>query len=100
MEKQKSVIGMAWYRAEDYDAIFRIMSDSHKLPDTFDEWLLKADNGEKELTASGHIVVRAVIDPKTFPDWCRSLNLNVDAKARMHFANIAAREYVERHNSH
>lgn len=91
---------MAWYRAEDYDAILGIMSDSHKLPDTFGEWRLKAENGEKELTASGHIVVRAVIDPKTFPDWCRSLNLNVDAKARMHFANLAAREYVERHNGH
>lgn len=100
MNKQKSVIGMALYRAEDYDAILGIMSDSHKLPGTFSEWLLKAENGEKELTASGHIVVRAIIDPKSFPDWCRSRNLNVDAEARMHFANLAAREYVERHNSH
>lgn len=68
MNKQISVIGMAWYRAEDYDTILGIMSDSHELPNTFGEWLLKAETGEKELTASGHIVVRAVIDPKTFTD--------------------------------
>ena len=92
MEKQKSVIGLSWYRAEDYDAILGIMSDSNKLPDTFGEWLLKAENGEKELTATGHIVVRAVIDPKTFPDWCRSRSLNIDSKARMEYANLVAKE--------
>lgn len=100
MEKQKSVIGITWYRAEDYDAILRIMSDSHQFPDRFDVWLAKAEAFEKDRASHGYVVVRAVIDPKTFTDWCRSRNLNVDAKARMHFANIGAREYVERHNSH
>lgn len=100
MEKQKSVIGMAWYRAEDYDTVLGIISDSHQFPDRFDVWLAKAEAFEKDSASHGYVVVRAVIDPKTFPDWCRSRNLNVYAEARMHFANLAAREYVERHNSH
>ena len=29
-----------------------------------------------------------LIDPKTFPDWCRSRNLNADAEARTRFANL------------
>lgn len=94
MEKQKSIIGMAWYRAEDYDAILRIMSDSHQFPDRFDVWLAKAEAFEKDGASHGYVVVRAVIDPKTFPNWCKSCNLNVDAEARTYFANLAARKYA------
>lgn len=86
------ITAMAWYRAEDYDAILRIKADRHKLPRTFVEWRMKAESGEKKLRRDGHTVLRAYIDPETFPDWCRARGLHVDAQARMHFAAIAAKE--------
>lgn len=85
-------VGMVWYHAEDYSAIFRIMTDSNILPRTFHEWRMKAETGEKKFRREGHIVVRAYIDPETFPDWCRSRGLEIDAKARIEFANAAAME--------
>lgn len=97
MEKSSGQItvratGMAWYRLEDYSAILRIMTDSAKLPRTFHEWLMKAEKGEKSLRRDGHIVMRVIIDPKSFPDWCKSRGLNIDAQARIQFANLAVKE--------
>ncbi len=98
MSKTIMVAGMIWYHPEDYDAILGIMSDSNQLPRRFDVWLAKAEAGEKKLASDGYIIVRAFIDPKTFPDWCKSRNLNVDAEARMLYANTAAKNSVG--NSH
>lgn len=91
-----NIIGMAWYQSEHYGAIRRIMSDSHKLPATFHEWRMQADIREKQERRLGKIVVRANIDPETFPDWCRSRGLNIDAQARMQYAATIAHETVMR----
>ena len=90
------VVGMVWYRIEDYDAIRGIMADGHKLPATFSEWRMKAETGEKKLRRDGKIVVRACIDPETFPNWCRARGLNIDAQARNLFAARVAKDTVER----
>lgn len=88
------VAGMVWYRPEDYDAIRRIMADGYKLTDPFHIWRMKAETGEKKMRRDGYIVVRAYIDPETFPDWCRSRGLDIDAKARMEYANLIAKEHA------
>ncbi len=84
--------GIPWYQAEDYDAIRRIMADGHKLPTSFQIWRTKAERGEEKLRREGHIIVRAFIDPETFPDWCRTRGLNIDAEARILFASLIAKE--------
>jgi hypothetical protein len=92
MSRQPEWIGIAWYVSEKYDAVRRVMADGHQLPDSFDVWRTKAEHREKELRGLGQVVVRAVIDPETFPDWCRSRGLNVDSQARMLFASLVAKE--------
>lgn len=89
-------IGMVWYKLEDYDSIKRIMSDGQQLPATFSEWRMKAETGEKKFRREGKVIVRAFIDPKTFPDWCRSRGLNIDAKARNEFAATVAKDVMDR----
>lgn len=87
---QVHVMGIAWYRESDYPEILRIMADRHLLPPTHREWKQKAERLEREQTGKGVRVVRAVIDPKTFPAWCAAAGLDIDAKARMEFANREA----------
>ncbi|WP_298624613.1 hypothetical protein [uncultured Zoogloea sp.] len=90
------IVGIAWYAPEHYDAILGIMADRHKLSPTFHEWRMNAESLEKKLRRDGNIVVRTLIDPKTFPDWCRSRGLNVDAQARMEYANAVAKDTADR----
>lgn len=86
---------MAWYKSEeDYERLKSIFSDSSKLPSSYKDWLNSAETGFRELTSKGRTVERVYLDPNTFPDWCRSHNLKIDAQARMEFANeFVARKY-------
>jgi hypothetical protein len=85
-----SLLGIAWYREDDYPSILDVMTDSHLLPRTFREWKKRAESTESQALREGKIVVRAVIDPKAFPGWCVVRGLNIDAKARTAFANEEA----------
>jgi hypothetical protein len=85
--------GMAWYRREDYPRILKIMAD--KLPATYDEWLRGAERGERELKSKGHIIVRAMIDPETFPFWCHTRGLKLDSQARTTFSAWVSAQQVK-----
>lgn len=87
---QVQITGIAWYRKDDYPQILRIMADADVLPPSHRDWQKKAERLESEIAAKGVRVVRAIIDPQTFPGWCAARGLNVDAKARMEFANMEA----------
>lgn len=84
------ILGIGWYREGDYPEILRIMDDAHVLPHTHREWRQQAERLECEYVRKGIYVVRAMIDPKMFPQWCRLRGLNVDAEARVAFANEEA----------
>ncbi len=84
------IVGMVWYRREDYARLRKLFKDGHKLPATFDKWLEAAQKGKERFERDGHVVVKAYIDPDTFAGWCSTRFLNIDATARMQFANEAA----------
>ena len=84
------IAGLAWYKREHYKELLTIFEDADKLPLTYDKWLGKATAAEKGFKLRGIKVVRAYINPQDFPEWCRAEGHNVDAKARMKFANLAA----------
>ena len=91
------VVGMAWYRREDWKKLKALFTDAHKLHRTYDEWLKAAETGVKTLTAQGHIVEKVHIDPDEFAGWCAMRGLNIDAKARTQFANeFVYRKYQNR----
>ncbi len=84
------IIGMVWYTAEEYDACMAIMSDRAKLHASYHLWRIDAEMAEKRQRRDGKTVVRALINPKEFPAWCRERRLNIDANARNQFAALIA----------
>jgi len=95
MSKQIKVVGMAWYKEEDYGTLRDLFEDGDKLPLTYAQWLQKAQSGFDELTASGHLVVKAYIDPESFGDWCHRAGYGVNAEGRKHFASSFAFDYIK-----
>lgn len=92
--QQVAAVGLVWYRKEDYDTARAIMADADLLTLTYEKWRYRAAKTEAELTAKGHKVIRAIIDPTEFPLWCRARGLNVDAKGRNAFASYKAAQTV------
>lgn len=83
-------IGMAWYEEQHYARLRSLFTDGNKLHATFLQWQDAAEHGRKRYVRQGYVVVKAYIDPDTFPVWCTAHGHNVDAQGRMAFANAEA----------
>jgi hypothetical protein len=84
-------IGIAWYHREDYLALKAMFRDGKKLPDTFDDWRKIVRESTEMLRGDNVEIVKAYIDPKTFPEWCRARGMKMNAKARMQYPAEYAR---------
>jgi hypothetical protein len=93
-----SVVGIAWYKKEDFDTLLSLFTDSKKLGSTYEEWLKDAESLVDKLRRNGHAFQKVYIDPYTFPAWCAANGMNIDAKARVRFANeFVARKDPDKH---
>ena len=91
---QVQAIGMVWYKESDYDRLKAMFIDGQVLPRSFLQWQDLAEQGRKRLVRQGHIVVKAYIDPDTFPDWCIQQGHKLDASGRNAFGNAEAYRIV------
>jgi hypothetical protein len=83
------VIGISWFREEDYAAIRAISEDGHKMPSKWKDWLKGAEEMEQKAIQSGKVVERVNIDPDTFPDWCKKNGVGVNRQGRHKFIAMA-----------
>ena len=88
MVEQHPVTAQPWYARGDYPALLK---DPDKLPATYDAWLQRAEQVEKQLQRAGLAVARIRIRPVPFAAWCREQNISPDQAARLTFVNEAAR---------
>lgn len=79
-----------WYRREDWDELKRMSVDRAFLPQSYDQWLARAENGVRHIGDRGHVLEKVYVDPRELAAWCASRGLDVDGEARMRFANEAA----------
>lgn len=94
-------VGIAWFTRETYDDCMSLFEDSDQLPDTYDDWLIRAKQAEEQVARQGMKIVRAIIDPKTFPAWCAANGFaNIDKQARMAFGNAKALESLTGNSGH
>jgi hypothetical protein len=84
-----AMLGMAWYRREDYPRLLGIFADRANLHEAYDDWLKAAERGLDTFRSQGQAFQKVYIDPDTFPAWCAEMGLNIDSKARVRFANEA-----------
>jgi hypothetical protein len=96
MVEQHPVSALPWYARGDYPALLRLFKDPDKLPATYDAWLLRAEQVEKQLQRVGLAVARIRIRPVPFAAWCRERNISPDQAARLTFANGSARNLAAR----
>jgi hypothetical protein len=66
-------------------------SDRHGLPATYEDWLKRAEFGFRHLKENRHTVERVMIDPATFPAWCRENGFELTSQARQRSAGTMVR---------
>jgi hypothetical protein len=91
-DRPPPAVGAYWIREQDYPALKQIFDDGHNLPPTWKEWLKMAEEMEQGLKAYGHVVLRVVIDPQSFPDWCAAHGTTPGSAGRKKFVAAAVAE--------
>jgi len=91
----KKIAGVVWYSDEVvYCRALAIFADAFNMPRTYEDWVIGVAKIAKDMKRDGWVLVRAELDPETFPAWCKSRGLKIEAKARGDFGNEAADEYL------
>jgi hypothetical protein len=90
------ITALPWYHRPHYPALLKLFSDPDKLPATYDAWLRRAERSESQLRKAGFDVARIWIRPVPFAAWCKERNVSPDQRARLTFANEAARDLPAR----
>jgi hypothetical protein len=96
MVEKHSVTALPWYARGDFSALLKLFSDPDKLPATYDAWLERAEQVERQFKRAGFGVARIWIRPVPFATWCKERNVSPDQAARLTFANEAARDVLAR----
>ena len=84
--QEPTIQAMVWYKEEHWDTLIKLFTDSHLLPKSYSDWLLRAEEMVKKVEASGDLVMKVFIDPETFPAWCKEKGKEMDMHARTELA--------------
>jgi len=81
-----AVIGVAWYRPDQWDIMRNIAVDRDQLEDTYAEWLADAERAAKQLQQQGLRVIKVDVEIADLMLWCESQRIPLDGKARSNYA--------------
>jgi hypothetical protein len=81
------LIGVAWYRREDWPKLLAAAADRDALEDTYDEWRQTARQMLLRLSADGRHVKKVDIDLDKLIAWCRNKRLPLDGDARVKYVS-------------
>lgn len=92
----ESATGISWYHRHDYAALLSVFSDGNTFPPSYDDWLQRAEDLERQVRRTGSRVVRVYVDPVEFPKWCRSTGNKVDSSGRVAFGSAITAETLSK----
>jgi len=82
----KTVMGCAWYRADQWDRLREISVDRDKLGETYAEWAANAEQSLRGMRKTGMLVEKVEVDVEELLAWCKVRQLDVDGRARAQYA--------------
>jgi hypothetical protein len=86
MKQSNIVVGVAWYRPEQYGLLLALSVDSESMAKTYDEWLAGITRTMEDLRKPGVIARRVDVDVRVLVAWCEERDRPLDGAARSEFA--------------
>lgn len=80
------LVGIAWYRPEQWTLMLSLIPDPEVFPHTYEEWLARASDTFRELSKQGVSVRKVDVDLKAFLAWTAEQGRVPDRNARAEYA--------------
>ena len=79
------MVGVGWYRPEQWSLLRAIAADPERLEDSYDEWVAMATKSMQDLAAKGVPTIKVDVEVRELVAWCQQRQLELDGKARASF---------------
>ena len=93
-DNKNLVMGVAWYRPEQWERLREISEDKENFDMTYEESLVDSENKVKRLEAQGIRPVKVEVDVEEMLTWCSAQGLAVTPETRTQFTMSKLRELV------
>jgi hypothetical protein len=94
-DKKNLVMGVTWYRPEQWHLLQEISEDKENFDKTYEESVLDSENKIKQLEAQGIRPVKVEVDVVEMLTWCSAQGLAVTPETRTKFMMTKLRELVK-----
>ncbi len=86
--KEKTVLGIGFYRREQWPLLKETAVDSHILEKTYDDWIAVLDSSIEKIRAAGLEPELVDIDVEELLDFCKKEGLPNNAATRSKFISL------------
>ena len=85
-DNKRVVVGIAWYRPEQWTLMLSLIPDPEVFPQTYEEWLARASDTLRELGKQGVAVRKVDVDFKALLAWAAEQGRVPDGAVRAEYA--------------
>jgi hypothetical protein len=93
-DKKNLVMGVSWYRPEQWELLQEAVEDKEHFDMTYEESVLDSENKIKQLEAQGLHPVKVEVDVEEMLTWCSEQRLSITPENRTKFMMTKLKELV------
>ncbi len=86
MKKEYRLLGIAWYRPEQYEMMRALSVDADKMATTYEAWLANVNKTVVDMRRAGMVGRRVDVELGELIAWCSQRGLPLDGAARSTYA--------------
>ncbi len=91
-EEGKPILGVGWYKENQWALLLKHSVDRENLEPTYAEWLEGISEGIENLSKSGLQVVKIPIDVEEMIKWCKESEYPFDGESRATYISLKTKE--------
>jgi hypothetical protein len=91
-KSKKPILGVGWYRKDQWDLLKKKSEDANDLENTYYEWVANANDSIKTLSKSIHRIEKIDIDVNELIDWCKNEGCKINGESRANFISLKTKD--------
>ena len=88
------LMGMVWYIRDEWDELMSDFADARNMPDSWEEWRNKAEEGIEELSIAGKLAIPIEVTAEEIRDFCKHQELTNNGYSRSSLAGFKMAEHT------
>jgi hypothetical protein len=85
------VVGVAWYRREQWPRLREIAADPEMIEETYEEWFEIAEERFGDIRLPGVQIKKVDVDVEELMAWCQERGFLIDSRARAQYVSEKVR---------